>query len=1037
MAQYEVTLRDYWRILRRRKGIVAFTALLLGLFSFLIASVWQPLPLYEAAAKVQINLHQNLTGLYLQTIAYNSGDEIETQQAIITSHAVLRRAGEALRLFDWAVTPEDTAIAIVGLQLQISTLQEGYTNIVAISAENTDPLMARDLANTVARVYREYDHELKNQQAVRHREFVEGQRTQARRALEAAEEGVRQYREDTDIISLDSQASVNLQQITATETQAQVLRQDISAIGAMVDEMERGGVLSEQTLKGVSRSRVGDTFVARSGQLTDLRLQRDALLVQFTADHPSVVQVQVKMDQLLQDLQQELVQRRSSLSRDLKAANARLDRLRREYNQLPSLGLRLSRFEREVMLRQEIVTALEESYQEALIREADKVDEVTVLQWALTPSAPVNPHHPLKRAIMGLLLGLILGVVFAVVAETLDTSIGTIEDVQEYTGSQVVGVVPFINVDDVRASLDRRGVDVSDERAVQRKSQLVAYFDPQSTLAESYRTLRTNIEFVTVEKGARCIMATSSMHGEGKSTTLANLSMMMAQLGKRTLLVDCDLRKPSLARLFGLDKEPGVTEVIVGNYAWSDVVRTVTDIVTGGVGMEDILQTQGIGNLNIITSGSIPPNPSELLNSRRMGEFVREVRDAYDVVLFDSPPVLQVTDAAILGKMMDGTLMVYKVGDIARTSLRRSTSLLQSVEIDVLGIILNGIRAELSSDYQDLGYSAYYAYGTDADTPARDWRQRTRDWAAKWTRRAGADAGEAGPESLGPQQQASTRREEYSRGTDTEDSGRGVSGAVRLAAYGALLATALGLVWQSGYLDSPLGLIPVSGQRLSGEWEESRPPGTAAAVPEPVQAPRPGPAELTGGSPELALADKSATEAPPVAAVTGPPRSEPDPAARLEGYPIVPVAQAYVVRVASYPPGSRWARQSLNRLRQAGELAYFTPVESRGQVFNRLLVGRFASWDQAYRHARELQEQGTIEEFSVLRLPYALDLGQYDTPEAAALAAGASDDTGWYAQIQEKAGGYAVWAGAFGSVDGARVLKGMLAGAGQPPADTR
>ena len=447
MAQYEVTLRDYWRILRRRRGIVAFTALLLGFFSFLIASIWQPLPLYVSAAKVQINLHQNLTGLYLQTIAYNSGDEIETQQAIITSHPVLRRAGDELRLFHWATTAEDTARGIVSLQSQISTQQEGYTNIVSISAEDPDPLMARDLANTVARVYREYDHELKNQQAVRHRQFVEGQRQQARQALEGAEEAVRQYREDTDIISLDSQASVNLQQITTTETQVQRLRYDIAALGAMVEEMKRAEGLSEQTLKGVSRARVGDTFVARSQQLTDLRLQRDALLVQFTADHPSVQQVQVKMDQLLEDLNQELVQRRTSLRRDLKGAEAQLAELRRDYNQLPSRGLELSRLEREVMLRQEIVTALEESYQEALIREADKVDEVTVLQWAFTPSVPTNPHHPLKRAIMGLLLGLILGVVFAVVAETLDTSIGTIEDVQEYTGTQVVGVVPFINVD--------------------------------------------------------------------------------------------------------------------------------------------------------------------------------------------------------------------------------------------------------------------------------------------------------------------------------------------------------------------------------------------------------------------------------------------------------------------------------------------------------------------------------------------------------------------------------------------------------------
>ena len=113
-------------------------------------------------------------------------------------------------------------------------------------------------------------------------------------------------------------------------------------------------------------------------------------------------------------------------------------------------------------------------------------------------------------------------------------------------------------------------------------------------------------------------------------------STLIAASGKRTLLVDCDLRKPSTARLFGLDKEPGVTEVVVGNYKWQDVARTVTDIVTGGMGMEDILQTQGISNLHIITSGAIPPNPAELLNSRRMTEFLDELREDYDVILIDT-----------------------------------------------------------------------------------------------------------------------------------------------------------------------------------------------------------------------------------------------------------------------------------------------------------------------------------------------------------------------------------------------------------------
>ncbi len=985
MAQYEVTLRDYWRILRRRKGIVLFTAFLLGFFSFLIASIWKPQPLYQATSKVQINQHQNLTGLYLQSIAYNTGDAIETQQTIITSHPVLKRTAVSLGMLDWTRTAEDTAIVLNDLTQRIKTSQEGFTNIIAVAATDPVPERARDMANQLATTYRDYDHEQKNQQAVRHRQFVERQRAAAREALEEAEDQVRSYREESELISLESQASVNLQGITASEREGQRLQADLAAVSNMVTEMEKNEVLSDETLQGASIRRVGETFMALSRQLNQLKLQRDGLLVQYTPEYPDVQQIQVKVDQLGKDLMGELRQRRQALRRDLSTERSRLAELKEQYNLLPSRGLELGRLQREQAMRQEVARVLEESYQEALIREADKVEEVTVLERALTPALPVNPHHPLQRAIMGVILGLVLGVVFAVVAETLDTSIGTIEDVQEYTGTQVVGIVPFINTDDVRASLQQRGVDVSDERTVQRKAQLVAYFDPQSTLAETYRTLRTNIEFVTVEKGVKCFMVTSSMHHEGKSTTIANLSMTMAQLGKRTLLVDCDLRKPSTARLFGLDKEPGVTEVVVGNYKWQDVVRTVTDIVTGGMGMEDILQTQGISNLHIITSGAIPPNPAELLNSRRMAEFLDELREAYDVILIDTPPILHVTDAAILGKRLDGALMVYKAGDVARTSLKRSTTLMRSVEIELLGVVLNGIRAEMSSDYQDLGYNAYYAYGSDVATPERTTEQRVQDWSRRFRQRLGLGGG---MEDRPRHEQTWDTGEEKPRDAESwsEDDEQPEDGYYddeeaefhpvrRVLAYGALLVVLAGGLWQSGAWSWARTLLdeasPPPASRLA-ETVVVELVGTAPrSVPRPVAAPTPAPAALATVPEPLEL-----------------PREEPVVPAATAG--VVVSDRPYSVRVASYPPGSRWAESTLQTLRDRGEAAFFSPVEVRGEFYNRLLVGRWESWELAYADARRLQQAGALEEFTILRLPYAvrgMDATNGDWPQYASRAA--------------------------------------------------
>ncbi len=990
MAQYDVTLRDYWRILRRRKGIVLFTAFVLGFFSLVIATIWQPVPMYRASAKIQLNAQQASSNALAQLAlaSYSeSSDVIETQLAIITSFPVMKEAARDLDLFGATQTIEDTAVVVLALQGQISAVQEGYTNIIEIEATDSDPYLARDMANTLAIVYQKYDSDRKNQQAVKHRSFVQIQRDSARPLLEEAEEAVKRYREKTNLISLSSQTGVVLSAITEADRAVQRFDQNLRDIGAMLGEISKNEVLSESALKGASRSLVGEVFMRLNGQLSNLQLQRDGLLVKYTEGHPVVKELQAKIDQLNRHLVTELRQRQEVIQRSLVNERSHLEKLRAEYNELPSKGLVLSRLERAVDMHQEIVTILEEQYQTALIREADRVQDVAILQAAITPSQPINPMPMIRRGVIGIMLGLILGVVFAVVAETLDTSIGTIEDVQEYTGTQVVGLIPYINVEDVRSSLERRGGKVEDERTVQRKAQLVAYFDPQSTLAESYRILRTNIDFVTVEKGAKCLMITSSTNQEGKSTTAANLAMSIAQFGQRVLLVDGDLRRPTLNRLFGLEREPGLTEVIIGNFGWRDVVRTVTDIVTGGMGMKDVFQTQGISNLNIITSGAIPPNSAELLNSEPMAQFLAEAREAYDVVLVDSPPVLQVTDSSILGRRCDGVLVVYKAGDVPRTALKRSTSLLNSMHVDLLGVILNGIRADLSSEFQDLSHSDYYAYGSDTGGPSRSISERISNEVRGWGRKIDAGKkrlfGDTSPtqptQKQTSQKQTTKARSKPARRHSTR-SGRPRSAAARSATTTLTVIIALGLLWQSGVLSRPLGLVPV----LSGHQSGPKP----VIPPERLELPLP----------ETQVADTQTTpaERPLVASV---PSAEPPlPAAQLQSSELLVEPSAsldpvqappsvrlpYAIRAASYPTDSKWSAPILKNLRRHGQDAFLSPVVVRGRQLERLLIGSFESWDSAFARARQLQTDGLIEEYAILRLPYGLELGLFpDCGEAA------------------------------------------------------
>ncbi|MBI5309140.1 MAG: CpsD/CapB family tyrosine-protein kinase, partial [Planctomycetes bacterium] len=254
--------------------------------------------------------------------------------------------------------------------------------------------------------------------------------------------------------------------------------------------------------------------------------------------------------------------------------------------------------------------------------------------------------------------------------------------------------------------------------------RLFTHFAPKSTLAESYRTLRTAVKFLCLEKRIKTILISSSSAGEGKSTASINLAITLAQSGCKTLLVEADLRKPVISGIFGIDREPGLCDAILGNCDWKETVRTVADLMMGAMNMEEIMITPGFDNLNIITSGEIPPNPSEIINSQRMTDFIAQAKAVYDVVIIDTAPILPVTDAAILGSKVDGMIILYRVGKIARGALKRAKIQMEQVKANILGVILNGLKPEMSSDYYQYGYDRYYAYHATGVSVKLPWYRR-------------------------------------------------------------------------------------------------------------------------------------------------------------------------------------------------------------------------------------------------------------------------------------------------------------------------
>jgi capsular exopolysaccharide synthesis family protein len=288
------------------------------------------------------------------------------------------------------------------------------------------------------------------------------------------------------------------------------------------------------------------------------------------------------------------------------------------------------------------------------------------------PTTPVNPSSP-RLAVnlaVGLLAGIVLGLGAAILRNTLDTKIRRQDDVEAVTDVPILGGIQF------------------DPGAAKRP--LIVQVDPRSPRAESFRTLRTNVQFIDLDESARSFVVTSAVPSEGKSTTGANLAIAMAENGARVAIVDADLRRPRLAEVLGIEGAVGLTDVLIGQAE-----------------IEDVLQPWGRGGLHVLPAGRIPPNPSELLGSERMRALLEALTADFDYVIFDAPPLLPVTDAAILSRLTGGALVIAAAGRSTRGQLRVALDALSSVGSRPLGIVMTMLPAKGMGAY---GYGTYYAY---------------------------------------------------------------------------------------------------------------------------------------------------------------------------------------------------------------------------------------------------------------------------------------------------------------------------------------
>ncbi|MFB0532423.1 MAG: GumC family protein, partial [Desulfatiglandales bacterium] len=607
---------------------------------------------------------------------------------------------------------------ITNLQSQVKVTQEGYSNIVNITVTATSPEFAAALANQVALAYKQSHAQEINQRTAEAIKFIKGQLEVVGERLGKSEEELKRFREDHNIVALTTQSSNLLSRANSVETRLAEIMEAKRELEDVMNRIKEAPSNPLSSTKSFSSEKASALYQKLNSRLIDLMIKRDALLVQFTSSHPQLVEVNKQILKITQKMITELESQLNVQADKGEKLSEQSDIIKQEIQSLPTKGLELSRLEREVDRANQVYSLLESKYQEALIQDAEKPEEVAIVRPAFEPSEPINPPDIASSAILGAMIGLVLGLVFAFIVETFDTSLGAIEDVEETIGLPVLGLIPHIEPKDIQPSLkDKYKQDIADDTLV-REARLIPNFGPQSILAESFRSLRTNIQTSLLEKNIKSIVVTSASPLEGKTSVAANLAISMAQGGLRSLLVDADLRKPTIHTILGLDTSPGVTEYLLSNYDLSETVRTVTDVMMGEMSMDRIMLTPGIDNLHIMTCGTVPLNPAELMQSDKFKSFMEEVHNQYDVILLDTPPLISAADASILAMNADGVLLVYMAGKVARGILKRAKAQLEQVKANIIGVVLNGVKAEISLDYDK--YYRYYYYGQEVKKRKRN-----------------------------------------------------------------------------------------------------------------------------------------------------------------------------------------------------------------------------------------------------------------------------------------------------------------------------
>jgi len=614
----------------------------------------------------------------------------------------------------------ETVVRRLQRSLSVSSVREA--DIVTITIIGKNPEETAIVANTYAEVYCGRNLSSNRSESRKVREFLEKQLAEKDSILKKAEYTELAYQEQQGIISLSDEAKSVIDQLSSFEAKREDAKIQLRSTENLLEAYKRKLAEEQPQLVNNIANITADSYIKYLQEaIAQLEVARDRTIAsRQPVGDPRLLESSLKdydeQIRILQEKRKEKIEALlktnlttgdplgyargliekiymaqmeiQSLGAKIRALGEVINDYNREFEKLPRKGIELARLERARQSSQKLYTLLEEEYQKARIAEESQFGNAEIVDRAIPQVSPIGLSRNFLL-IMGALGGLSVGIGFVLLRKYLDRTVRTLDDIEQRVGLSVLATIPTITIDDelgkIRMSNDVRS------KIHRIKAHLITHLEPLSIVSESYKVLRTNIQFAGLDKPIKTILVTSSIAGEGKTTTASNLAITMAQAGNRTLLIGADLRRPALHSVFGVHREPGITNYLAGMAT-----------------LEQIVQKSGIDRLAIITCGAVPSNPSELLSSQKMKDFISLLKSKVDIILFDSPPLVPVIDAAIISSYADGVVLVASAGLSKFDLLKHAKEILDRVDARLLGVLFNNYH--LAEAYFGGMYHYEYEY---------------------------------------------------------------------------------------------------------------------------------------------------------------------------------------------------------------------------------------------------------------------------------------------------------------------------------------